>query len=606
MRILARIKEWLRRGNTKIGRKIYATYTLLALVALMILGVLLVLYISRMQTDHYVSLLEADNRRVRSLFSDVAIQAYDLSSEVSFDGALKNLLAKEYENSLEFFDAVNKYEELDDLSHALQEIENVRIYSDNPTIQDYKQFHRANDEVKESIWYQRAFTEKSGFWVSIIQEDRNTRGNSNLCLVRRIGLPEDVYHAVVVIQISDSYLRSRVDTSGIVDIVSLDDQGVVYSSRWNWYGTKKQADVDNPGSHIRYSGNMTVDGENYLGTTSTASLYNTNSVLYVTTMDKRGIAEVEKMRNTWALTLTLAILIPGVVLALFANGFAGRVNMLREEMHKARNQDYNIISEFGGNDELAEAFTDLKVMVQDIMDRDARMYEAELKGKELYIQQQRMEFKILASQINPHYLYNSLETIRMKALAAGNRDVADSIKILGKTLHYVMENSGITYTTLRRELQHVEHYLTIQKLRFGDRVDYRIDLSAEVDVDNYCMLPLLLQPVVENAVVHGLEVMDGPGLVVITVERVDDGSVHITVRDSGRGMSAQELQKLQEMLNAPDRDPASGVALYNINQRIRLNCGEDYGILLESEYGAGTKVIMVLPENFEPPSYLGQ
>ena len=294
------------------------------------------------------------------------------------------------------------------------------------------------------------------------------------------------------------------------------------------------------------------------------------------------------------LLLALAILLPGGILFFFAGNFARRVMLLREEMHKARHQEPDMLASFSGNDELTEAFEDLKVMVQDIKEKDAKMYEAELHAKELRSNQQAMEYKMLASQINPHYLYNTLETIRMKALTTGSREVADSVKILGKTLRYVQENTGTAYTSLRRELEHVENYLAIQKLRFGERINHTVSIQPGLDTEGYAMLPLLLQPVVENAVVHGLEARDGIGIISIDIARTGSW-LRITVRDNGSGITPEELHTVRDMLEQDTVDPRSGIALYNIHRRIRLSCGPEFGLELESEPGCGTAVTLYLP-----------
>lgn len=402
------------------------------------------------------------------------------------------------------------------------------------------------------------------------------------------------YHAVVLVKVSDTYLRSRLDTSSIIDAVSVGDQGIVYSSKKTWYGNEQPVDIDFDETYFRFSGKVKADDVDYFATVSTIHLYNTSTKMYICTLDSSGIQAISQIMNTWILLLLFAILVPGIILFVFASHFANRVNLLREEMHKARLQDYNIISEFSGNDELKEAFEDLKFMVQDIKAKDAKMYEAELNEKELRNKQQLMEYKMLAHQINPHYLYNTLETIRMKALTSGNKEVANSIKILGKTLHYVLENTGTTFTTLEKELDHVKNYLSIQKMRFGERINYVIEIEPGLEPREYRILPLLLQPVVENAVVHGLEEINGTGLVRIDIVRVKR-QLHIIITDNGKGMSEEETEQLRTMLNTPNQQPQSGIALYNISQRMRLRYGEGYGVQLDSALGIGTQVVLVLP-----------
>lgn len=588
-------------GKTKIRSQMYAVYAGGLFVPLLVVGLVLIFSGEKMLNDHYTELLEADNRRVKTLLSEITTQAYNISQEVYFDNGLKKVLSDDYETTTDFVRAVNTYGTLDELVYNAMEIEGVYIYTDNPSAKNYKQYRAITEEIAEADWYNKALETTNAFWVSIREESYST-DNSNLCLARKLGLTDSKYHAVVLVKISDSYLRSRLDTSSIIDAVSIGDQGIVYSTKRNWYGQEQPVEIDFTESYFRYSGRAEAEDTAYFATVSTIHLYNTSSKMYICTLDSSGIQAISRIMSTWILLLLFAILIPGIVLLVFADYFARRVDLLREEMHKARLQDYNIISQFSGRDELKDAFEDLKFMVQDIKAKDAKMYEAELNEKELRNKQQLMEFKMLAHQINPHYLYNTLETIRMKALTSGNRDVADSIKILGKTLHYVLENTGTTFTTLEKELDHVRNYLKIQKMRFGERINYIIEIEPELDPRAYTILPLLLQPVVENAVVHGLESINGPGLIRIDIATVNR-QLHIIVTDNGKGMSEAEVERIRGILATPDLQLQSGIALYNIHQRIRLRYGEGYGIRLESKLDLGTLVVLELPA--ESPENIG-
>lgn len=579
----------------------YAIYALALFIPLSVLGGFLLSSANKMLNEHCIELLEADNRRLKTLLSEITTQAYTVSGEIFYDQSVKRLLTTEYESNMAFITEVNKDSTLDGLIYNSPELDAIYIYTDNPTIYTYKQFRPITDEIAQSDWYQSALASTNPTWVSIPDDGYGTT-NSNLCLVWRLILPESDYHAVVVTRVGDQYIRSRIDSSSIIDSVSVDSGGIVYSSKRAWYGEEQVVEVDLEEDFYRYSGKTEVDGVEYFVTVSTLHMYKTNSRLYICTLDGSGLASIASIMDSWLMLLMLAVIVPGVILILFANYFSRRVGLLRAEMHKARSQDYNIISDFSGHDELTEAFEDLKFMVQDIKQKDAKMYEAELNEKELRTNQQLMEYKMLASQINPHYLYNTLETIRMKALTTGSREVADAVKILGKTLHYVQENTGVSYTTLKRELEHVENYLAIQKLRFGERINHRITIDPSIDPATYPMLPLLLQPLVENAIVHGLEDIRGIGMVDIDIAR-DDAHLRICIRDSGKGMSLSEVLALRQKLDSPNA-PDSSIALYNIHRRVRLSCGSDCGLEIESILAQGTTVTLILPIDPKPTAQM--
>ncbi len=574
-----------------IRGQMYMFYGLALLIPLAIVGSLLLNTGSNLLEEHCMELLEADNLRVKTLVSEITTNAYAVSEEILYDNDLKTLLTEQYDTYSDFIGAVNRHSTLDTLIYNNQEIGNIYIYTDNPTVRNYKQFRPEPQELP--AWYTVTLQNSGALWFSMVEE---AYGNdlSNLCLARRLVLPESDYQAVLVIRINDSYIRSRIDSATLVDAISVDGGGIVYSSKRAWYGEPQPVQIDRGQSYYRYSGKTEVEDTRYFATVSTVHLYKTNCKMYITTLDSSGFASSRTLIRSWAVLLAVALLVPGVMLVIFANYFSSRVRRLREQMYKARSQDYNMDATMGGNDELTEAYEDLKAMVQDIKEKDAKMYEAELNAKELRSNQQAIEYKMLASQINPHYLYNTLETIRMKALSGGNREVADSVKILARTMRYVQDNTGTAFTTLQKELDHAGDYLAIQKLRFGERINHTVTVQPGLDTAQYKMLPLLLQPLVENAVVHGLEAMDGVGRITIDITR-DDTYLKIAVSNNGLGMDAQELEDVRRRLEAEEADPRAGIALYNINRRIRLLCGDDYGLEIQSAPGEQTCVALFLP-----------
>ena len=208
------------------------------------------------------------------------------------------------------------------------------------------------------------------------------------------------------------------------------------------------------------------------------------------------------------------------------------------------------------------------------------------------------ELKMLQAQINPHFLYNTLESIRMKALTSGNREVANAIKLLGKSMRYVLENTGTSLVTLKKELDYVETYLQIQKIRFGDRVNYRIEVAGIPDLEEYLLLPLLLQPIVENAIVHGLEQVGENGQIDIRVDVPEDELLRIAISDNGCGMSTEQLETLRIRMAQKTLDRTASIGLCNINQRIRLYYGESYGMTIESIQGEGTCITLKIPVKF--------
>ena len=580
--------------NLKIRNQMYMVYICALIIPLVVIGAILVQNAHRMLIEYNMEMLKTENTRVKNILSQVTVQAYNISDEICLNREQKEILSTYYETGVEFVQKVNSNSDIDDIAYSYSQISEIAIYTDNPTINNYKQYKKVTKDIANTEWYKRAMSETSAFWTDVGGDSDFAFKNNSVALVRRILLPDSEYRAVVVIKLGDSYIRTHIDSSH-TDAMALDDGPILYSSSVDWYGKPMPVQIDYEDNFYSYNGIVSVDGTMYFATLSTTNLHMSDSRLYICTMNDSSYYDIRDIITVVIAILCLAVFIPGVVLILFTQRFTGRVYLLREEMHKASMKDYDMASKFPGKDELTDAFNDLKKMVDDIKETQAKIYEAELNEKELRNNQQIMEYKMLASQINPHYLYNTLETIRMKSLTMGNKEVADCIKILGKTLQYVLKNTGTTSTTLSKEIEHVMNYLTIQKMRFGNRINYNITVNGDVDVDGYYVLPLMIQPIVENAVVHGLENIDINGQIDIQICLNDKEQLQITVADNGQGMLPEEYEEIRKKLSTPGLKLESSIGVYNICERIRLHYGEEYGLDIESEYGKGTKVVVRVP-----------
>lgn len=164
-------------------------------------------------------------------------------------------------------------------------------------------------------------------------------------------------------------------------------------------------------------------------------------------------------------------------------------------------------------------------------------------------------------------------------------------------MRYVLENTGTAFTTLDKELDYIETYITIQKLRFGDRVNYCLQVQEGLELETYRILPLLLQPIVENAILHGLEEGGENGQINVCIS-ADEENFHIVIEDNGRGITKEELEQVRKKLNTENPELKTSIGLYNINERIKLCYGKEHGIRIESAVAKGTAVFLDLPLSF--------
>jgi len=219
-----------------------------------------------------------------------------------------------------------------------------------------------------------------------------------------------------------------------------------------------------------------------------------------------------------------------------------------------------------------------------------------------HMNKRRAQYLALQNQINPHFLYNTLESIRSEALVAGLYDMADMTESLATFFRYTIAKVE-NLVTIEEELQNCETYFSIQRYRFGDRLKLEIQCAPEDRNEIYhCRIPkLTMQPIIENSIIHGTELKIGTGHLVIYLERTEKRLL-IRISDDGIGMDEETLMRINEKLGKgslgiakQERETKGGLALVNVDNRIRLLFGDEYGLHVYSIPNVGTDVEISLP-----------
>lgn len=338
----------------------------------------------------------------------------------------------------------------------------------------------------------------------------------------------------------------------------------------------------------------TEDDTVLTGTGSNGKLYS------ISRSDKTGWTVVDctnvrellsKSRQAQSIYVLTAVIL--VIVALLFSRFMARsitlpIQKLRDSMKKVQEGDFSVSDVVVDSDNeigsLTKSFDVMTHRIQELMEQN--VHEQEEKRKS--------ELKALQSQINPHFLYNTLETIRMKARINKQYEIEELVKMLGKILRSSIQ-AGSKDMTIREEVELAEYYLKIQQYRFGERIQYQI--YVEEGIERQKILPLLIQPLVENCIIHGLEGREDVGHIDICVKRSGQNVV-ITVTDDGAGICGEKIAEIRREL-AGNRTKGEHIGICNVNQRVRLRYGEEYGVTVESICGEYTRVEITLPGDWE-------
>ena len=282
--------------------------------------------------------------------------------------------------------------------------------------------------------------------------------------------------------------------------------------------------------------------------------------------------------------ITLILFILAIINSYISSRITNPIKELEKSVAILEEGELEAPISIGGSYEIQHLGKSIKNMAKQIrLLMDDIVTEHEAKRKQ--------EFDTLQSQINPHFLYNTLDII---VWMIENEQKTEAVKVVTALARFfrISLSRGKSIITVRDELEHVRNYLMIQHMRFKNKFSYTID--AAKDCMELASLKLMLQPLVENAIYHGMEFMDGDGEIILKVWKTGE-DLYFTVKDNGLGMTAEQVESLFSNEVHVTSKKGSGIGVKNVNERIKLYFGEKYGLVIDSEPDEGTTIIIHLP-----------
>lgn len=288
-------------------------------------------------------------------------------------------------------------------------------------------------------------------------------------------------------------------------------------------------------------------------------------------------------RNTILLISFICIAVATLIPSLFIMNFAKRTNEIIRFTRKVKNGDLNARIDETREDELGQISKSFNAMLDELNQYIDKVYKAE-------INQKHAELAALQARVNPHFLYNTLEVIRMRAFSQGDSDAAEmiySLSVLFKNLVNPKRQS-----TMQSELEACRLYLELFRIRYKNKFAYEIDCPPELS--GVPVMRLALQPIVENYIVHGIDPAREDNFLAIRV-RPEGGDIRVTVEDNGKGIEPDKLAEIRDRLSVAEETEGS-FGLRSVHARLNLVYGQPYGVDIESEPGEGTTVTVRLPQ----------
>lgn len=284
-------------------------------------------------------------------------------------------------------------------------------------------------------------------------------------------------------------------------------------------------------------------------------------------------------------SVVMLLMIFGIVF-LTNNIMFKRLNHITKKLHLIQKGNFNVIINDDSKDEIGQIAKKFNLMTRELQDNLDRLVEKEAARKDA-------EIKALHSQINPHFIYNALDNIRMECEIIGQYELADTLVALAKLLRYSVKwtNEPVRFDI---ELENLNDYMRIMQMRFGDKIKYTIDIQEEIM--NVYTIKMMLQPIVENSFKHAFNHIKGPWKIDIKGKINLGGDVIIDVIDNGVGLSADKIKEMNNSIKGK-YDSGNSIGLANVNHRIRLTFSEDYGIVIMRNPEGGIIIRIKLPYN---------
>ena len=573
---LVKLERWM--NNYKLNKKLLFLYVVCVLLPLIVTDsvvIYIALHTEEVKQQH---MMENDVNAVQFSFSNSIESAASVVKAVDANEYIDNFLNEKYESSLSYFVACNKAKNLLFNNNIGGDSSRMTIYADNETITNGGKFSRLSS-IKDEEWYQ--YMVQTGCNTCVYTYYDQSRSpvvgaKRKILFLRRMNCYGPGCEKVVKIELDYSALvRGLVKMNYESPIYICSDGKILYSNDGKSSSTGMDFLPFIYEDQVGYEKEMTVYGK-------TLQIYALKS--------KANI--VDSMLQNAPLILLLVLInavFPLTFMVAINRSLTTRIRELGQAFESVDQDRLVSIACVRGKDEIGALMQNYNRMVDRTNELIQTVYKDRLKKQEMDIARQHAELLALHSQINPHFLFNALESIRMHSIIKQEYETADMVSKLA-----VMTRQNVDWgeelVEIRREMEFVEAYLGLQKYRFGDRLSYQLDVAE--DCRELRLPKLTVVTFVENACVHGIESKTTPGWIFVRISR-DEEELCIEVEDTGDGMDEQTVEILNEKLQNPSIEQLkdkSRVGMLNASLRIKMLTSGNYRISIESEQGVGTMI----------------
>lgn len=589
-------------NNMKLKYKLIFFYIIVVMIPVLIAGVILTNYFREGALNRAIDQATNNVEKIKSqLYSKLRVPT-DISNLLYFDEDLERLVNTHYPSILELTKAYLNYTDLKEYVLRYREISNIRFFIDNPTLVDDMSIAPVTPEIRTRNWYTQAMRNNQIYWMYIHDKDpyiNSPKGTINkLSLIRQVPYPEYSKSGILMVQVNQDELNQMLHQEPFETII-IDEQGYIVSAK-NPQLVGSTVDAFDIGIDVQAQSKgvfttQVKDKDSYVIIDEMIPELSVSKLKIISVFETKSILSDANKVSQLGLFIVIGVLLVALVLVYTISLLtSNRLLRLSRQLNQVALGNLNVVSHIDGTDEIGQLSRQFNYMVASINQLIKQVIESNEKNSTLEIAQREIKLKMMASQIHPHFLFNALESIRMNAHLRGEREIANIVRLLGKLMRKNLE-VGRERAPIKEEIEMIRSYLEIQKFRYEDRLEYEIAFDpagAEVMIP-----PLIIQPLVENSVVHGLENKEGTVHVSIAVTLTENQEIQVIVMDDGIGMKEGRLAEIMEVITKAEEEEQGRIGLRNVQQRLTLYYGAEHGLNISSREGEGTRITFSIPKD---------
>ncbi|WP_239613499.1 cache domain-containing sensor histidine kinase [Cohnella mopanensis] len=572
-------------NNIPLNWKFTLIYLFCVLLPILTINVLFFRQMSENIQSREQNNLQMTIERAAKNATDMIEGGVTLSHSVATDRILYEMLDKEYADVVDFYESFNELltGKMRPFMSAYTHVENISVFTENPTVVSGSNFFVLDEAAKRSLWYEAASNSPSAVNVLMYTDvdPMNAKASKEyFSIVRKLN-EYPLYGRYA------KYLRIDLKLSSFDEILEQEKP----------YMTLSMLDPQ---------GRVLFPSSQFMGQTGSADSGEDEGLMFHSSLGKAsyirgwtlvGLAEEGRFQTAvqsskrfiWVLA-AISTLLPTSLIFIMLRSYNYRIRRLSRHMDKATNEKFDLIELREGKDEIGGLIRSYNRMAAQIESLINDVYKLEIQQKDMQLEQVRAEMKLLQSQMNPHFLFNTMNALLVVSVKNGYTEVADIIRNLSQLLRRMLSWSD-SAVTLQDELHFTEMYLKIEKFRFADRFDYVFNIEDETAS---CLVPkMCIQPLVENACKHGLQAVKGKRFIRIEARRADN-YLFVLVEDNGKGMDEDRLNEIRSMMNG-SLDSDENVGMRNVYKRLRLHYGERVDFYIDSHPDKGTRISFRIP-----------